>query len=131
MVNSKHARVRDCNEEHCYKVSNAQIATDREIKQKAFLTSVWSIFLLSASYPKKKEGNKFHNHAQLLKVKTSGGPLDNQTWHTNGWPQQKLPKFGFRIHTTALRPMEQSSILSARTHARTHAHTHTHTHTQS
>ena len=28
--------------------------------------------------------------------------------------QQKLPKFGFRSHTTALWPMEQSSILSAK-----------------
>ena len=33
---------------------------------------------------------------------------------TNGWPQQKLPKFGFCNHTTALRPMEQSSILSTK-----------------
>ena len=35
--------------------------------------------------------SQFHNHAQWLKVKNSGGPLDSQTWHTNGWPQQKLP----------------------------------------
>ena len=56
----------------------------------------------------------FHNHAQSLKVKHSGGPLDNQTWQTNGWPQQKLPKFGFRTHTTALWPVEKSSILSAK-----------------
>ena len=34
--------------------------------------------------------------------------------NTNGWLQQKLPKFGFRTHTTALWPMEQSSILSAK-----------------
>ena len=27
---------------------------------------------------------------------------------------QKLPKFGFHIHTTALWPIEQSSILSAK-----------------
>ena len=25
--------------------------------------------------------SQFHNHAQQLKVKNSGGPLDNQTWH--------------------------------------------------
>ena len=31
---------------------------------------------------------------------------------TAGGPQQKLPKFGFRTHTTALWPVEQSSILS-------------------
>ena len=31
----------------------------------------------------------------------SGGPLDNQTWHINSWLQQKLPKFGFRTHTTS------------------------------
>ena len=44
----------------------------------------------------------------------SGAPLDNQTWYTNSWLQQKLPKFGFRSHTTALWPVEQSSILSAK-----------------
>ena len=42
----------------------------------------------------------------------SGGPLDNQTWNTNGWVHQKLLKFGFRTHTTALRQVQQSSILS-------------------
>ena len=26
--------------------------------------------------------SQFHKHAQLLKVKHSGGPLDNQTWQT-------------------------------------------------
>ena len=36
------------------------------------------------------------------------------TSHTNSWPQQKLPKFGFGTHTTALWPIEQSSILSAK-----------------
>ena len=41
-------------------------------------------------------------------------PLDNQTWQTNGLPQQTLPKFGFRTCPTALWPMEQSSILSAK-----------------
>ena len=58
--------------------------------------------------------SQFHNHAQSLKVQLSGGPLDNQTWHINGWPQQKLPKFGCRTHTTALWPVEQSSFLSAK-----------------
>ena len=48
-------------------------------------------------------------------MNNSGGPLDNQTWHTNDWLQQELPKFGFPTsHTTALCPMEQSSILSAK-----------------
>ena len=39
-----------------------------------------------------------------IKVKNSGRPLDNQTnWHMNGWPQQKLLKFGIHtINTTAL-----------------------------
>ena len=27
--------------------------------------------------------SQFHNHAQYLKGKNSGGPLDNQTWYTN------------------------------------------------
>ena len=36
------------------------------------------------------------------------------TWHINGWTQQKLGKFGFHIHTTALWPVEQASILSAK-----------------
>ena len=58
--------------------------------------------------------NKFHNHAQQLKLKNYCGPLDNQTWHTNDWAQQKLPKFGFPTHTTALWPVEQSSILPAK-----------------
>ena len=49
-----------------------------------------------------------------LDLENSGGPLDDQTWQKKGWPQQKLPKFGFRTHTTALWPMEQSSILSAK-----------------
>ena len=38
------------------------------------------------------------------------------TWHTkrlHGY-NKNLPKFGFRTHTTALWPVEQSSILSAR-----------------
>ena len=35
-----------------------------------------------------------------------------QSRQTNGWPQQKLPKFGFRTHTTALWLIDQSSILS-------------------
>ena len=56
----------------------------------------------------------FCTTSQLLKVKISGGPLDNQTWHKNGWLQQKLPKFGFYTDTTALWPMEQSSILFAK-----------------
>ena len=56
--------------------------------------------------------SQFHNHVQLLKMENSGGPLDNQTWHTDSWPQQKLPKFGVCTHTTSLWPMEQSSILS-------------------
>ena len=30
------------------------------------------------------------------------------------WLQQKLPEFGFRTHTTAISPVEQSSILSAK-----------------
>ena len=42
---------------------------------------------------------QFHSHAQPPKVKHSGGPLNNQTWQTNGWPQQKLPEFGFSAHT--------------------------------
>ena len=37
-----------------------------------------------------------------------------QTWYTNGWLQQKLPKFGFHTHTTALWRVKQSSILSAK-----------------
>ena len=35
-------------------------------------------------------------------------------WHTNGWPLQKFSKFGFCTQTTALWPIEQSSILSAK-----------------
>ena len=53
-------------------------------------------------------------YAQSLKVNNSGKPLDNQTWHTNNWPQQNLTKFGFRTDTTALWPIEQSSILFAK-----------------
>ena len=26
--------------------------------------------------------SQFHNHVQLLRLKHSGGPLDNQTWQT-------------------------------------------------
>ena len=37
--------------------------------------------------------------------------MDNQTWHRNGWLQEKLPKFGFGTHTTSLWPMKQSSSL--------------------
>ena len=32
----------------------------------------------------------------------------------NIWPQQKLPRFGFRTQIIALCPMEQSSILSVK-----------------
>ena len=35
-------------------------------------------------------------------------------WTTNGWLQQKLPKFSFRIHTTALWAIQQSSISFAK-----------------
>ena len=43
------------------------------------------------------------------------GPLDNQTWQTNVWPQQKLSKSFFYLYShTALWPMEQSSIISAK-----------------
>ena len=59
--------------------------------------------------------SQFHSHAQSLKATHSGGPLDgNQTWQTDGWPQQKLPKFGFHTHTIAFWPIEQSSILFAK-----------------
>ena len=61
-----------------------------------------------------KRISQFHIHVQLLKMENSGGPLDNQTWHTDSWPQQKLPKFSFHSHTTSLWTMEQSSILSAK-----------------
>ena len=39
--------------------------------------------------------SQFHNHAQWLKVRNSGGPLDNQTWHTNGWLLQNSSKVWF------------------------------------
>ena len=48
------------------------------------------------------------------KSENFGGQLDIQTWHINGWPQEKLSKFGFRTHAIALWPMEQSSFLSAK-----------------
>ena len=51
---------------------------------------------------------------QSLKVNNSGKPLDNQTWHTNNWLQQNRRHFGFRADTTALWPIEQSSILFAK-----------------
>ena len=35
--------------------------------------------------------SQFHNHAQLLKVETSSGPLDNQTWQTE-WKTAPLAK---------------------------------------
>ena len=59
--------------------------------------------------------SQFHNHAQSLKVTDSGGPLDNQTWHTYKMAahNKSFTKSGFRTHTTALRPMEKSSMLSA------------------
>ena len=41
-------------------------------------------------------------------------PLENQTWHTNGCLEQKIPKFGFHTHITALWPMKQSCILFAK-----------------
>ena len=34
---------------------------------------------------------QFHKHAQWLKVKSSGGPLDNQTWQTE-WKTVPLAK---------------------------------------
>ena len=43
------------------------------------------------------------NHAQYLKVHFS-------FLYKRQAAQQKLPKFGFRIHTTALWPVEQSSL---------------------
>ena len=44
--------------------------------------------------------SQFHNHVQALKVNNSSGPLDNQTWHANGWPQQNLPKFSYSHNST-------------------------------
>lgn len=57
------------------------------------------LFLLSA---------KLHDLQALFIWRTFGpGPLNNsKTSHTNDWPQQKLSKFGFRAHTTALWPVE-------------------------
>ena len=54
---------------------------------------------------------QFKNHEQRLKlIEHSGGPLLTFIEIR----QQKLPEFGFRTHTTALWPMEQSPILSAK-----------------
>ena len=47
-------------------------------------------------------------------MNNSGGPLDDQISYTNGWPQQKLSKFGFHTHTTAFWPVEQSSMLCSK-----------------
>ena len=49
----------------------------------------------------------------VAKNENSGGPLGIQPWLTNGWPQQKLPNFGFLTHTTALWSVEKPTILSA------------------
>ena len=51
------------------------------------LTAVCSILTLTTI-------RKFHSHAQWLKVKISGGPLHNQTWHEN-LAATKAPKFWF------------------------------------
>ena len=42
-------------------------------------------------------------------MKTSGGPLDNQTWYTNGCPQLKSPEFDFCARIASLWTMEQWS----------------------
>ena len=47
-------------------------------------------------------------------MRNPGGPLDNQAWYSNRWPPKKLPSFGSLNHATALWPVEQSSILSAK-----------------
>ena len=44
--------------------------------------------------------SQFHNHVQALKVNNSSGPLDNQTWYANGWPQQNLLKFSYTHNST-------------------------------
>ena len=49
-----------------------------------------------------------------LKQRRKATRKSPETWHPNNWPQQKLPKFGFRTHRTKFWPMEQSSILSAK-----------------
>ena len=65
---------------------------------------------------------EFHTVAWLLKKPLSQSctvaksenfwqPLGNQAWYTKDWLQQKLSKFGFHTHATALWPVEQSSIL--------------------
>ena len=44
-------------------------------------------------YRTSKPISKFHSHAQQqLKVKTSGRPLDNQTWQTDNWKTAPLAK---------------------------------------
>ena len=63
----------------------------------------------SAVDPTKKVFKHFKQSRQ-----NSGAPLVNQTWHTNGWPQKKLPKFGPCSHRTAIWLIEQSSILFAK-----------------
>ena len=50
----------------------------------------------------------------VAKSETFWRATGQSTWRTNGWLQQKLPMFGFRTHTTALSPMEHSSVLSAK-----------------
>ena len=65
---------------------------------------------------KLKSIRQFCNHAQLLKERNSGGPQHSQldVLYERLAATFKLPNFGFCTHTTALCPMEQSSMLSAK-----------------
>ena len=59
--------------------------------------------------------SQFHDHVQWLKVtKILSGHWTIKLGRHNGWPQQKLAKFGFRTRTTAIWPMEQSFTLSVK-----------------
>ena len=92
------------------------------IEQNNLHNSEWSCQHSQISHPSKcflaqnesatffKWGKSDSEKVQWLKVNNSSGPLDNQTWHKHRWPQQKLPKFGFHTQTTALCPLERSSI---------------------
>ena len=53
-------------------------------------------------------------HSPFPILRFSNSPVKIGRQVAGAWTQQKLPKCGFRTHTTALWPMEQFSILFAK-----------------
>ena len=67
----------------CKHRKNAEVSPQRGGEAER-LSAFLKCLTAHATKPLLQIMSHFHNHAQQIKVKNSGGPLDNQTWQTEG-----------------------------------------------